>query len=209
MSKPSLILIGAGGHARACIDVVEQEGKYEIAGLVGLPNEVGSQILGYTVFATDAQLGDLVDQYQFALVSIGQIQSAEQRIRLFTQARNAGFEFPTVIAPSAYVSPHATLGIGTVIMHGAIVNSGALVGNNCIVNSNSLIEHDTHISDHCHISTSAVLNGNTSIGTGSFIGSRAVTKEGISIGTRSLVAMGLVVSKDIGDDTKYLGPTKK
>jgi len=40
MSKPSLILIGAGGHAHACIDVIEQQDKYQIAGLVGMPEEM-------------------------------------------------------------------------------------------------------------------------------------------------------------------------
>ena len=42
MKKNKLVLIGAGGHARSCIDVIEQEGKYEICGLVGLSQEVGS-----------------------------------------------------------------------------------------------------------------------------------------------------------------------
>ena len=29
-----IILIGAGGHARACIEVIESGGQYKIAGLV-------------------------------------------------------------------------------------------------------------------------------------------------------------------------------
>ncbi len=46
MSQPNLILIGAGGHARACIDAIEQEGIYKIAGLVGLAQEVGLDFCG-------------------------------------------------------------------------------------------------------------------------------------------------------------------
>ena len=166
MSKPDLILIGAGGHARACIDAVEQEGIYKIAGLIGLAQEVGSIHFGYEVLATDAEMCEFAEQNQFALITIGQIHSAEQRIRLYTQALDAGFTFPTVIAPTAYVSPHSTIGIGTIVLHGAIINAGALVGNNCIINSKSLIEHDARVGDHCHISTGAILNGNTSIGAG-------------------------------------------
>ena len=56
MSKPRLILIGAGGHAKACIDVIEQHGGYQIAGLVGRPNEMHAQHLGYAVIATDNDL---------------------------------------------------------------------------------------------------------------------------------------------------------
>lgn len=205
MSKPSLILIGAGGHARACMDVVEQEGIYEIAGLVGLPQEVGNKSFGYEVIASDAQLAELTDQYQFALISIGQIQTADHRIRLFSQAQDLGFTFPTVISPTAYVSPHANIGVGTLVMHGAIVNAGASVGKNCIINSNSLVEHDAHMEDHCHVSTGAILNGNACIGSGSFIGSRAVIKEGISIGANSIVGMGLTVRQNVASKTKYLG----
>ncbi len=38
MSKEKIILIGAGGHAESCIDVIEQEDRFEIAGLIGLEN---------------------------------------------------------------------------------------------------------------------------------------------------------------------------
>jgi sugar O-acyltransferase (sialic acid O-acetyltransferase NeuD family) len=209
MSKPSLILIGAGGQARACIDVVEQEGIYEIAGLIGLPQEVGNKSFGYEVIASDAQLGEFVGQFQYALISLGQIQTAEHRIRLFSQAQDAGFAFPTVISPTAYVSPRANIGIGTVVMHGAIINAGATVGKNCIINSNSLVEHDSYVADHCHVSTGAILNGNSCINSGSFIGSRAVIKEGISIGANSIVGMGLTVRHNVANETKYLGLARK
>ena len=205
MSKPNLILIGAGGHARACIDVVEQEGIFNIAGLIGLAEEVGSKHFDYEVIATDAEMPALAKQYQFALITMGQILTAKHRSHLFTQAQAAGFTIPTVIAPTAYVSSHSTIGTGTMVMHGAVINAGAQVGKNCIVNSNSLIEHDAHVEDHCHISTGAILNGRTSIGTGSFIGSGAVIKEGVSIGANSLVGMGLIVRHNVDNNAKYLG----
>ena len=207
MNQANLVLIGAGGHSRSCIDVVEQEGRYKIAGLIGLPHEVGSKHFGYEVMATDTEMCKLAEQYQFALIAMGQIHTAEHRIRLYEQAQEAGFTFPTVVARTAYVSSHAKIGIGTIVMHGAIINAGVLVGNNCIINSSSLIEHDAHIEDHCHISTGAILNGNTSIGAGTFIGSGAVIKEGVSIGAYSLVGMGLMVRHNMANNEKYLGQT--
>lgn len=208
MSKPHLILIGAGGHARACIDVIEEAGIYKIAGLIGLANEVGSKQLGYEVIAIDSEMPALAKHYQFALIAVGQIHTAKNRIRLYSEVQNAGFKFPTVLSPFAHVSPHATIGHGTIVMHGAIVNAGARVGKNCILNSNSLIEHDVHVEDHCHISTGAILNGNTSIGAGAFIGSRAIIREGVSIGTNSLIGMGLAVRHDVANNEKHLGRSK-
>ena len=110
MTKPSLILIGAGGHARSCIDVIEQQGFFQIAGLVGLPEQQHTQCLGYTVIGTDSDLPELAKMYQYALISIGQIQTAEHRIRLYQQAIQLGFQLPIIIAPTAHVSRYATFG---------------------------------------------------------------------------------------------------
>ena len=49
MNKEKILLIGAGGHSQSCIDVIEQENKYEIAGLIGIKEEVGQNRLGYEV----------------------------------------------------------------------------------------------------------------------------------------------------------------
>ena len=208
MSKPGLILIGAGGHARSCIDVIEQQGQYQIVGLVGLAEQKHAQQLGYAVIASDNALDELAKSYQYALITIGQIQTAEHRLRLYRQAAQCGFQLPTIIAPTAHVSQYAAIGAGSIIMHGAIVNAGANVGNNCIINTRSLIEHDTKVEDHCHISTGAILNGHVSVGTGSFVGSGCVIKEGVSIGTGCLVGMGLTVRHKLADNTRFTGHEK-
>ena len=205
MKRSELIVIGAGGHSRSCIDTIEQEGKYKIGGLVGLSQEVGSSQFGYEVLATDSELDELAKQFQFAFVALGQIHSPEPRIRLYEKLIAAGFVLPSIIAPSAYVSPHAKVGAGTIVMHGAILNAGVMVGNNCIINTRALLEHDSQVSDHCHISTGAILNGDTSVGTGSFIGSASVIKEGVSVGAGSLVGMGLALRHNLGDACQYLG----
>ena len=205
MKRSELIVIGAGGHSRSCIDTIEQEGKYKIGGLVGLSLEVGSSQFGYEVLATDSELVELAKQYQYAFVALGQIHSPEPRIRLYEKLIAAGFALPLIMAPSAYVSPYAKVGAGTIVMHGAILNAGVVVGNNCIINTRALLEHDSQVSDHCHISTGAILNGDTSVGTGSFIGSAAVIKEGVSVGAGSLVGIGLVLRHNLGDGFKYLG----
>ena len=69
MTKPTLILIGAGGHAHSCIDVIEQQGRFQIAGLVGLPEQQHTQHLGYAVIGADTDLPALAKNYQYALIS--------------------------------------------------------------------------------------------------------------------------------------------
>jgi sugar O-acyltransferase (sialic acid O-acetyltransferase NeuD family) len=208
MSKPCLILIGAGGHAHACIDVIEQHGIYDIAGLVGMPEEVNARHCGYTVIATDDDLPELAKAYQYAFITVGQIRTPDHRIRLYQQAATLGFQLPTIIAPTAYVSPHAVVGAGTIVMHGAIVNAGAIVGNNCIINTRALLEHDATVNDHCHISTGAILNGSVRIDAGSFVGSGCVIKEGVTIGKRCVIGMGLAVRRNQEDNGLFVGRDK-
>jgi sugar O-acyltransferase (sialic acid O-acetyltransferase NeuD family) len=204
MSKSKLLLIGAGGHARACIDVIEQEGKYEISGLVGNQEEFKSSVMGYRVIGSDNDLGRLSQDFEFALVVVGQIESPEVRIRLFNDTIAAGFKFPTIISPIAHISKHAQVGMGSIVMHGAIVNAGANVGKNCIINTRALIEHDATISNHCHISTGVIVNGEARIGVGSFIGSGSIVKQSIEIGDNCVVGMGLSVRKNCPDNTRVL-----
>jgi sugar O-acyltransferase (sialic acid O-acetyltransferase NeuD family) len=208
MSKQKIILIGAGGHAHACIDVIEQHGQYQIAGLVGMPEEMHAQHLGYAVITTDKNLPELAKAYQYAFITVGQIQTPDHRIRLYQQATELGFQLPVITASSAHVSRHAIIGSGTIVMHGAIVNAGAKVGSNCIINTRALIEHDATVEDHCHISTGAILNGNVHIDAGSFIGSGCIVKEGVAIGKRCTVGMGLTVRHNQAAYARFVGDDK-
>jgi sugar O-acyltransferase (sialic acid O-acetyltransferase NeuD family) len=208
MSKPSILLLGAGGHAHACIDVIEQHGQYQIAGLIGLPEEMHAKHLGYSVIGTDRDLAKLAETHQFALITVGQIQTPAHRMRLYQQATEIGFEMPVIVASTAYVSRHATVGAGSIVMHGAMVNAGARVGHNCIINSHALVEHDAVVEDHCHLSTGAILNGDVQVGAGSFIGSGCVIKHGLRLGKNCRVGMGLSVRHSQPDGTVYLGREK-
>ena len=208
MQKPSLILVGAGGHAHACIDVIEQQGQYQIAGLVGMPEELHTQYLGYTVIATDNDLPRLAKEYRYAFIAVGHIRLPDSRIRCYQQTTKLGFQLPVIVAPTAHISRHATVGAGTIVMHGAIVNAGARVGNNCIINTSALVEHDATVEDHCHISTGAILNGDVKIGAGSFVGSGSVIKEGVTLGKGCVVGMGLSVRHNQADGARFLGNNK-
>ena len=192
-----IILVGAGGHSRACMDVIEMSGRYKIAGLVE-KNATGIQEnLGYLVIGTDDELPDLRRKYKYAFITVGQIKSAETRIRLFGVLSDLGYSLPVIVSPRSHVSKHSKIGDGTIIMHDVIVNANARIGKNCIINNKVLIEHDVSVGDNCHIATGAIVNGEVTIGSESFIGSGAVTKQSVSIGRNSVIGAGSVVKMDI------------
>ena len=189
----NIILIGGGGHCKSVIDVIEQEGRFEISGIIDKPELLGSRILGYPVIGNDSDLDVLAKKYQYALITVGQIKSPSLRIKLFDLAVKAGFTLPSIISPNAYVSKHSSIGNGVIVMHNAIVNASASIGDNCIINSKALIEHDCRIFKHCHISTNATINGGVVVESGCFIGSNSTTKESITISENSFIKAGSLV----------------
>ena len=188
-----ILLIGGGGHCKSVIDVIEQEERFEIAGIVDKPKLLGSKVLGYPIIGNDSDLSNLVKKYQYALITVGQIRSPSLRVKLFNLANEAGFILPSIISPNAYVSQHTSIGNGVVIMHNALVSANAVIGDNCIINSKVLIEHDCQIFDHCHISTNATINGGVVVESGCFVGSGSITKESITIQKNSFIKAGSLV----------------
>ncbi len=199
-----IILIGAGGHAVSCIDVIESGGHFRIAGLVGTEKELHPRVCGYEVIATDRDLVRLAEEYRYAFVTLGQIKSSETRRHLYEYAREVGFDFPVIVSPNAHVSQHAQIGEGSIIMCGATLNADVRVGTNCIINSHALVEHGARVGNHCHISTGAIINGNVRVGVGSFVGSGALTRHGVSIGAGCVVGMGSVVKRDLLNGTTHI-----
>lgn len=199
MTTDNILLVGAGGHALACIDVIESEARFNIQGLLGSTSEIGERRLGYPVLGVDADLRRLYKPGSYGLVCVGQIKLVDNRKRLFANLRESGYSLPTIISKSAWVSPHASIGMGSIIMHGAVVNAGADIGENCIINNQSLIEHGVKIGSHCHISTGALVNGGVEIGEGSFIGSGSQLREGIKIGQNCIVGLGSSIYSDLTD----------
>ena len=51
-----IILIGGGGHALSCIDVIESEKKFKIVGIVDGNLKKGKKILNYKVIGGDKDL---------------------------------------------------------------------------------------------------------------------------------------------------------
>ncbi|MBD3768460.1 MAG: acetyltransferase [Gammaproteobacteria bacterium] len=188
-----LLLIGAGGHCKACIDVIEQIGDWQIAGIIDRKDSGVTEVLGYSVIGSDEDLLELRKQYDYAFVTVGQIRTAELKVKLFNQLKTLGYKQPGLVSPLAYVSKHATRGEGTIVMHYAMVNAAAKIGDNCIINSKALIEHDALIENYCHISTGATINGGVRVGEQSFIGSHATTKQAITIPPKSFIKAGTLV----------------
>jgi sugar O-acyltransferase (sialic acid O-acetyltransferase NeuD family) len=180
-SKLKIILIGGGGHCHSVIDVIEQENRFNIAGIIDKKEHIGKKVINYEIIGSDEDLPLLFERYKYALITIGHIQTNLPRINLFNTIKKIGYILPVIISPLAYVSKYAKIKEGTVVMHHSLVNANATIGCNCIINTKALIEHDATIEDHCHISTAAVVNGGVIVKENTFFGSNAVSKQDIEV----------------------------
>lgn len=187
--KP-LVLIGGGGHCKACIDVIEQTEQFNIVGILDKPELLGEKVLGYNIIGSDDLIESLVQENNEFLITVGQIRTPQFRQELFNNLLKYKGRLAVVISPRAYVSKHAMVGAGSIIMHDALINAEVKIGQNCIINSKALIEHDVTIEDHCHISTAAVINGGVTVKPGSFVGSNAVTKESCTTPSNAFIKAG-------------------
>jgi sugar O-acyltransferase (sialic acid O-acetyltransferase NeuD family) len=201
MKKP-IVLVGAGGHAMACIDVIERMESFKIVGLIGLDVEIGKRVLGYEIIGSDEMLPTLRLKINHAFVAVGQITSAITRKDIFTKLINLNFELPVLVSPEAFVSSHSQIGNGTIIHHGARIGPGSQIGMNCIINTNAVVEHGAKVGDYCHVSTGALINGDAIIGSETFIGSGAVIRNNTSVGSQSIVGMGSHIFQNLPEKSR-------
>lgn len=199
----NLLIIGNGGHAISCIDVIEAEKKFKILGLVTAKNTVKNQKIKYSSIGSDDDLRKLFKKTKFAFIGIGFIKDSGKRLNLFKKLKKIGFHLPVVTSPTSYKSNQSTVDEGTILMHNSFINSQVKIGKNCIMNTGSIIEHEAIIGDNVHISTSAVVNGAVEIGSGSFIGSNSIIKEGVKIGKNCVVSAGSFLRRDLMSGAKF------
>lgn len=203
--KEKIVLIGGGGHCHSVIDVIEQENKYEIIGIVDKKELIGNDVLGYKVIGCDDDLEDIFKTCQNAIITVGQIKSNTLRVKLYNEVKKIGFTLPTIVSPLAYVSKHAFVDEGTIIMHHALVNANVSIGKNCIINTKALIEHDAVVEDNCHISTASVLNGGVIVKENTFFGSNSMARESIEIESNSVIGGGYECDEEYSKEIYMIG----
>ena len=194
-----IILIGSGGHAKSCIDVIESVGKYKILGLIDNKLKIGNKIFGYSVIGKDRQIPELMRKHKKlnCHIAIGAIKNQKIRQNLFIKMKKIGLIFPILISKRSYVSKYSKIDEGTIIMHDTLINSNAVIGKNCIINTKSLIEHDSKIGDHSQVSTATIINSTVNVGKRCFIGSNSVIKQSLKIKNDTLINMGSVIFRDV------------
>ena len=190
----NIILIGAGGHAKSCIEIISFLKNYKISYI--LDQKLGDSFCGYKkILYNKKNLIHVLKKTKHAFISFGQIKDQKSREKVFIELKDLGYKFPTLKAKSAYISKKTEILNGTIIMNKCIINTNSTIGYNNIINTGSIIEHEVSIGNHNHIAPGAIINGGVKIGNNCFIGSGSIIKQGIKIKSNSFIQAGKILLK--------------
>lgn len=203
MEQKNLILLGGGGHCKSVIDIAESAG-YNIIGILDRPEEVGKDVLGYKIIGTDDDLIKYVDIAEF-MITVGFITNPSIRIKIYDKIKTAGGRLATIISPTAYVSKHAKIGEGTIVMHRAVICVEATIGCNCIINTMADVDHGASVGDFSHLSAGVLIAGEARVGDRCFCGIGSTVSHVTKITSDVILGAGALVIKDIEKAGIYCG----
>ncbi len=205
-----VLVIGASGHAKVVLDILEKQALHQVVGLLDDFKPVGTTLFGYEVVGSVSDVARLATQLHAdgLLVAIGGNFIRSQLVeRLKSLAPH--LSFVSAVHPSAQIARGVSLGSGSVVMAGVVINSDSEIGESCILNTNSSVDHDNRLGSFSSLAPRVATGGNVSLGEGSAIGIGAVILHGCKIGQHAVVGAGSVVTRDVPDMTVAYGVPAK
>jgi len=204
--KQSVIVIGAGGHARVVIDILEAADRYRIIGVVDKQLAEGQLFCNYPVLGNDEILPKLYqDGICNVAIGVGAFTDNNARKKIFEQVKAQRFCIVNAVHPSATIMKNVTIDEGIVVFPGAIINSYAQIGSNVIVATGSTVDHETVVENHVLISAGVNIGANVKIQAESLIAIGATVISGIIVGKSALVCAGAVVVRNVPAGAKVMG----
>ncbi len=199
--RKSVYLVGAGGHARSAINILELNG-IAIRGVYDDDYNKGEVINGYRMAGV---LSDIKADDALAL-GVGDNNNRERLFnKFFDQILKDNFKHA-----SSIIEKNTKFGFSNLLFAGSYVNSNSKIGDNNILNTKSVVEHEVVIGSHNHISVGSILCGRVKVGNNCFIGAGAVVIDSINITDNVIVGANSVVVKDIPEPGVYVGnPARK
>lgn len=204
--KREVVVLGAGGHAKVCIELLRAMGEV-VAYCVGGGEGSVEHCVGVPILQGDQHIQRLREGgYGRVFVAIG---SNRLRERLALLALDQGYELVNAISPRAILSPSASLGAGVAIMAGVVINAEARIEDLSIINTGATVDHDCRIGRCVHIAPQSALAGNVTVGAGGFLGAGCTVVPDVSLGENVILGAGSVAISNIPANVTAVGVPAK
>jgi UDP-perosamine 4-acetyltransferase len=203
--KTGVIIVGAGGHAKVCIEILREVGE-KISFCIG-GSDSPENCLDIPVLRGDEHIQILRHKGYFrAFLAIG---SNSIREKLGNDCIREGYQIINAISSHAIISPSVKLGCGVAVMAGSVINAESIIEDFAIINTGATIDHDCRIGRAAHIAPQCGLAGRVSVGPQSILGIGCKVIPEIKIGEQVTVGAGSVVVRDIGSNATAVGVPAK
>ena len=197
----SLIILGAGGHGKVvCETALISRNFKNISFLDDKFNKNNSFIFQGIPLIGKLNYIETVsckNSFECAIVAFG---DSSLRINWINKLKSYGYEIPSIIHPSAFISPSSLIKEGTVVFAQAAIQSDVIINRGNIINTASSVDHDSILDEGVHICPGARIAGNVKIGAKTTIGIGSSINKGIKIGSNVIVGAGAAVVNDINDN---------
>jgi UDP-perosamine 4-acetyltransferase len=195
-----IVVIGAGGHAAVCIDLLLESGTDVVGAVTAAPSVRPLQV---PVLGTEDELPRLhAEGVRRAFVAIGDNRT---RQRVCAEVGALGFTLVNAVSPRAHLAQTVRLGAGVALMAGVVVNAYTTVSNGVILNTGATVDHDCVLEQFVHIAPGCHLAGTVVAAEGVFVGIGSSVMPGCRLGRWSQLGAGSVVIGDVGDEVLALG----
>ena len=208
ISDRTIILFGAGGHAKSVISVLLAQGKWQLAGLLEEGGrEMGKRVLGYPVLGDLDELDPLMKKgITKAMVCIG---TNPVRARISDLLISRGFELVSILHPTAFLMTDCVVGKGSFFHAHSLIGPKCHVGLSTVVQPFTSLGHEGRIGNFVHFCPGSHIGGKVTIGDLCFFGPGAVVYPCITIGRNVSVGANAVVDQDVPDDAVVIGNPAK
>ena len=142
----NLLILGAGGHGQVVKETAE---AMDVFTKIDFLDDKAAKALG-----TFSDYEKLSTTYAYAFVALGNNQL---RLEWIGHLERAGYILPTLVHPTAYISPSASIYPATVVAAKAMVNTHVVIEKGCIIGMGVIVDHDTMIGYGCHLDCGAIV----------------------------------------------------
>jgi sugar O-acyltransferase (sialic acid O-acetyltransferase NeuD family) len=207
-----LVIIGAGGHAREVLDVVDARNAvapaYAFEGFVARDHgdtaalaRRGARLLGdESVLAELGRSGELVFN-----AAIGDPAARARVVEAVPDSILAAtLVHPAAVVDSAVLSADG-LGGGSMVPAGALVEPGGRLGRHVHLNVNAVVGEGAILGDFATLSPGSVVGRGATVGERALIGAGAVVADGVRIGDDAVVGAGAAVEDDVSPGATVVG----
>ncbi|MFB4163882.1 NeuD/PglB/VioB family sugar acetyltransferase [Alteribacillus sp. JSM 102045] len=208
MNNKDIYIVGAGTYGEAMFELAEILGYKVKAFFDEDEKKLHESIMGVEITDKFSNLSCQEIKGKQFIVAIG---NNEARFNIMNEINSLGGNTPSLIHPTAVISPSAEIGIGVYIQANVYIWTKVKVNDFSIISPNSVIAHHSTIGKACLVSTLTGIGASIKVEDKVFIGMGSTIVTGLAyIRENSIIGAGAVVLKNTERNSVYAGiPAKK